>query len=299
MAAEFTQAIDTLRAFAEPTRFRLLAILSHGELTVGEIAEIVGQSQPRISRHLKLLSDAGVLERFKEEQRTYYRLVNGDMGALTSQLLKQVEAGDPQLDRDRRASTHVLDKRVRQASAKWEDVRRSAESTYADEQVVQSMLKEVGNETWDQLLDVGTGTGNMLRLLGARARHAVGLDISPQALRIARAKVRGAGLSHCVFKCGDMYDLPFAAGSFDAVTLDHVLSAAERPAAALREAARALRKGGRMVVVEHAERLATTAEDEPQSVLRSWFGRAGLQCEKIKTIRSEQAQLILAIGRRS
>ena len=294
----FTQTVDLLRALAEPTRFRLLALLSQGELTVGEIAEVVGQSQPRISRHLKLLSDAAVLERFREEQRTYYRLSNGAAGALTAQLLKQVATDDHALERDRRALGHVLEKRVRNASAKWADARRAAESTYSDTQVVSALLKEVGTETWEQLLDVGTGTGSMLRLFGGRARQAVGLDISTHALRVARAKVHGSGLNHCMFKRGDMYELPFGAGSFDAVTMDHVLANAERPAVAVREAARTLRKGGKMIVVENSERLAAATDDEPQAILRRWFARAGAQCEKIKAIRGEQAQLILAIGRR-
>lgn len=294
----FAQTIDLLRALGEPTRYRLLALLNQGELTVGEIAEVVGQSQPRISRHLKLLSDAGTLERFREEQRTYYRLSNGAVGELTGHLLKQVDADDHQLERDRRALNHVLEKRVRSASAKWEDARRSAESTYADTQVVQSLLKEIGPETWNELLDVGTGMGSMLRVLGARAKHAVGLDLSTHALRVARAKVHGSGLNHCVFQRGDMYELPFSAGSFDAVTLDHVLATAERPAVAVKEAARTLRKGGKMIVVENMERLAAVAEEEPQAILRRWLTRGGAHCEKIKAIRGEQAQLILAIGRR-
>lgn len=294
------QAVDLLRALGEPTRYRLLALLRHGELTVGEIAEIVGQSQPRISRHLKLLGDAGVLERFREEQRAYYRLVkNGVGGGLASYLLLQLDAQDPQLDRDRRQLGNVLEKRVRNASAKWEDARRAAESTYADAQVVASVLKEVGADSWDELLDIGTGTGNMLKLLGGRAKHAVGLDLSTHALRVARAKVHGAGLNHCVFKRGDMYDLPFAPHSFDAVTLDHVLSTAERPAVAVREATRTLRKGGKMIVLENSERFAAAAEEDPQVVLRRWITRAGAHCEKIKTIRGDKAQLILAIGRRS
>lgn len=294
-----TQAVDLLRALGEPTRYRLLALLRHGELTVGEIAEVVGQSQPRISRHLKLLGDAGVLERFREEQRAYYRLVkNGIRGGLVSYLLQQVDAQDPQLDRDRRQLGNVLEKRVRNASAKWEDARRAAESTYADAQVVASVLKEVGADSWDELLDIGTGTGNMLKLLGGRAKHAVGLDLSTHALRVARAKVHGSGLNHCEFRRGDMYDLPFAARTFDAVTLDHVLASAERPAVVIREAVRILRKGGKMIVIEDSERLAEAVKEEPQAILRRWSARAGAHCEKIKSIHSERAQLVLAIGRR-
>lgn len=296
----FDAAIDLLRALAEPTRCRLLALLGQGELTVGEIAEVLGQSQPRISRHLKVLSDVAALERFREEQRIYYRLTGGTRaGELVAYVLRQIQAGDTVLQEDRKQLKRVLDKRVRSASAQWEDVRRSAESTYSDTKLVQAVLKEVGDDSLGELLDVGTGSGSMLRVLGTRARHAVGLDVSAQALRVARAKVHGAGLNHCVFKRGDMYDLPFEAASFDAVTFDHVLSAAEQPGVALREAARVLRRGGRVIVVENSKRLgdAVTA-DKPKAVIKRWLEHAGMQCEKLKLVGPDRSQLLFASAQR-
>src|ERR1044072_2785468 len=124
---DFPGAIELLRALAEPTRCRLLALLGHGELTVGEIAETLGQSQPRISRHLRILSDVGALERFREEQRIYYRLTNGPTGgtqaaALVAQVLRPISASDGVLQKDRKQLARVLEKRVRNASAAWEDV---------------------------------------------------------------------------------------------------------------------------------------------------------------------------------
>jgi ArsR family transcriptional regulator len=298
-ALGFPQAIDILRSLAEPTRCRLLALLGHGELTVGEIAETLVQSQPRISRHLKILSDVGALERFREEQRIYYRLTSGTQsGDLVAQVLRPIPLSDPVLQKDRKQLARVLEKRARNASAAWEDVRRSAESTYKDERLVKAMLKELGDDPLGELLDVGTGSGSMLRVLGARARHAVGLDTSAQALRVARAKVHGAGMSHCVFKRGDMYDLPFESASFDAVAFDHVLSAAERPGVALREAARVLRRGGRVIVVEDNAKLGAATEDEPQAVMRSWLERAGMECRKLKRVEVDSSRLLLALGQR-
>ncbi|MGC3982360.1 MAG: metalloregulator ArsR/SmtB family transcription factor [Steroidobacteraceae bacterium] len=298
------QTVELLRALAEPTRYRLLALLSHGELTVGEIADVVEQSQPRISRHLKVLSDVAALERFREEQRIYYRLTSGTRAAtLVAQALAHLEPADAVLQADRRQLVVVRDQRVRHASAQWEDVRRSAEFTYGDKQFVSAVLKEVGvsplgESQLGELLDVGTGSGSMLRVLGGHARHAVGLDLSTQALRVARAKVHGAGLNHCVFKHGDMYELPFDAGSFDAVSFDQVLSVADKPGQALREAARVLRRGGRVIVVEDSERLAAAADDKPQQALRRWLERAGMQCEKMKALRSGGRQLLLGLGLR-
>lgn len=296
-ALKFDPAIDLLRALAEPTRCRLLALLRHGELTVGEIAEVLGQSQPRISRHLKVLSEVKALERFREEQRIYYRLTaNVQASLLVAQVLQHIDANDSALKSDLQQLKGVLDKRVRAATAGWEALRRSAQTTYNDAQLVDAVLKEVGANSLGELLDVGTGSGSMLRVLGGRALHAIGLDISTQALRVARAKVHGAGMNHCLFKRGDMYALPFAAQSFDAVSFDHVLSAAEQPGQALREAARVLKRGGRVIIVEDQQRLQTAAEDKPQAALRRWLERAGLRCDKLKPLRTGERKLLLGLG---
>ena len=297
---KFNPALDLLRALAEPTRCRLLALLKHGELTVGEIAEVLKQSQPRISRHLKLLSDAAALERFREEQRIYYRLTAETRASeLVSHALQSIDTNDAVLKADRDHLKMALDKRVRSATASWEDVRRSAESTYNDTTLVNAVLKEVGSASLGELLDIGTGSGSMLRVLGGHARHAVGLDMSTQALRVARARVHGMGLNQCVFKRGDMYDLPFAANSFDAVSFDHVLSAAERPGQAMREAARVLKRGGRVIIVEDQDRLEQAADDKPQAVLKRWLERAGLQCDKLKNLRTGDRRLLLGLGCRA
>jgi ArsR family transcriptional regulator len=300
---KFDAIVDLLRALAEPTRCRLLALLSHGELTVGEIAEVLGQSQPRISRHLKLLSDVAVLERFREEQRIYYRLTSGTESAeLVSQMLSRLGATDSVLRADVKQLTIVRDQRVRSLSAQWADIRRCAEYTYSDDR----LIKEITNvlfgkndtESLGELLDIGTGSGSMLSVLGQRAKHAVGLDVSTHALRIARARVHGAGLNHCVFKRGDMYDLPFDQRSFDSVSFDHVLSIAEKPGQALKEAGRVLRKNGRVIVVEDIRRLTELGSEKPQSLMRYWFERAGLRCNKMKSIPAGNKTLLLGVATR-
>jgi ArsR family transcriptional regulator len=296
---KFNPTIDLLRALAEPTRCRLLALLKNGELTVGEIAQVLGQSQPRISRHLKLLSDVAALERFREEQRIYYRLTSATQAAdLVGYVLQRLDANDAVLKADREQLKVALDRRVRNATASWEDVRRSAESTYNDARLVSAVLKEVGSASLGELLDIGTGSGSMLRVLGGHARHAVGLDLSTQALRIARARVHGMGLNQCVFKRGDMYELPFAPDSFDAVSFDHVLSTAERPGQAMREAARVLKRGGRVIIVEDHKRLEQATDDKPQAVLKRWLERAGMQCDKLKNLRTGNRRLLLGLGTR-
>jgi len=299
----FEPAIDLLRALAEPTRCRLLVLLSHGELTVGEIAAVLGQSQPRISRHLKLLAEVAALERFREEQRIYYRLTLGTRAAMMlEQVLAQLDQADPVLAADRERLAAVRDQRVHTAGAKWEELRRTAESTYSDPQlagrILEAVFKHESGASLGELLDVGTGSGSMLRVLGERARHAVGLDMSTQALRVARAKVHGAGLNHCVFRHGDMYELPFGPDSFDTASFDQVLSAADEPAEALREAIRVLRHGGRIIIVEDTARMSGRSTAAPEELLRLWFEQAGAQFGRYSLLQTEQRQLLLGIGQR-
>ena len=206
-----------MRAAAEPTRLRLLALLARAELTVGEICEVVGQSQPRVSRHLKLLCDAGLLDRFREQHWVYYRApASGAARSTVQQLLALVDDDDDVLRRDRKRMEQVI-RRARASRGAIELPPDRAALRRASIDAI--MLSELGDEPIGALLDVGTGAGHLLELLGAQATRAVGVDISSDALRLARTNVHGAGLSHCELQRGDMYDLPFAAPLFDTATV--------------------------------------------------------------------------------
>lgn len=297
MAMEFLSTVAALRAAAEPTRLRLLALLAHGELTVGEICGIVGQSQPRISRHLKVLSEAGLLDRFREHHWVYYRAPAVGAGRETvDSLLALVDAGDEVLRRDRRKLEAVVAERGRQASASATGGARDWAGLPTE--VDQILLQEMASGPVGALLDVGTGSGHLLELLGGNAKRAVGIDISSEALRLARANVHGAGLSHCELQRGDMYDLPFEAGQFDAAVVDRVLARAERPVAALAEIARTLRHSARLVVVEDFDALSQTDATNPIATLRGWFVQAGLACDRVHPVDTEQGHLLVAVARR-
>ena len=194
-----------LKAAAEPTRLRLLALLQHGELTVGELCAILGQSQPRISRHLRLLTEAGLLERFREQQCVYYRAP--PEGPISRVAALAAVAGGP-----RRLAAQA---RPRARRAKWSASARGGalpESTPARGPGAACCSRSWVPPRIGELLDIGTGSGLMLEILGPRARHAIGVDISAPALRLARTRVHGAGLAHCEFRRGDMYSLPYADG---------------------------------------------------------------------------------------
>jgi DNA-binding transcriptional ArsR family regulator/precorrin-6B methylase 2 len=295
MPTSFLPAVSGLRAAAEPTRLRLLALLARAELTVGEICEVIGQSQPRVSRHLKLLCDAGLLDRFREQHWVYYRApASGSERGTVRQLLALVNEDDDLLRRDRKRMEVVIRERARRAADELPAASRGAASAAVDSII----LSALADQPIGVLLDVGTGSGHLLELLAANATRAVGIDISSNALRLARTNVHGAGLSHCELQRGDMYDLPFAGPLFDTVTVDRVLATAQRPAAALSEIARTLKDGGRAVVIEDFDTLSSAGAANPIATLREWFARAGLQCQRVHPVDTEDSHLLVALARR-
>jgi len=249
--------LAALRAAAEPTRLRLLSLCAQGELTVSELVSVLGQSQPRVSRHLKLMCEGGLLERFREGSWAFYRLSrSGAGGDLARRTLALIPETDSQLARDNARLVAIKQARAEAAAAYFGDnAERWAElrSLHIDEAEVEAALRgALAGRTVNDLLDVGTGTGRLLELLGPEVRRAEGIDASREMLAVARAKLEAAGLRHCGVRQGDMYDLPFEAASFDAVVIHQVLHFADNPALAVAEAGRVLRAGGLMALVDFA-----------------------------------------------
>lgn len=246
-------AINALKAAADPTRLRLLSLLAAGEATVGELQEVLGQSQPRVSRHLKILNGGGLADRFRDGHSVYYRLPDdASVRAFISVLIGRMPADEPVLSVDADSMASIKRKR---ASAAWSDKAVLLESGkalvpgLAADNDLAVAFAELHGELGD-LLDVGAGTGAVLCHLAPRARSATGVDISASMRVVARTRVRDAGIANCTVRRGDMLELPFADSSFDTVLLDQVLSLTNEPRRAIREAARVLRKTGRVVVLD-------------------------------------------------
>jgi ArsR family transcriptional regulator len=284
--------LEALRAAAEPTRLRLLTVCAHGELTVTELTQILGQSQPRISRHLKLLCEAGLLQRHREGTSALFRVADQGSGAgLARILVDLVPVEDATLARDlerleavKAARAEAAQAYFRANAAQWDSIR----SLHVPEaEVEQALLDLLGGRTFADLLDIGTGTGRMLELFSGRIRHGVGIDLNREMLAVARANLERSQLRNCQVRLGDMYHLPFPPKSFDAVTVHQVLHFAEEPAAAISEAARVLRPDGALALVdflphdleylreEHAHRRLGFAPDE----VARWCRAAGLEVE--------------------
>lgn len=291
MSEPFESLLSRLRAIAEPSRLRLLAVLARGEFSVSELTEILGQSQPRVSRHLKLLDDSGLLERFREQHWIYYRLpVDTDGGRLARLLLEQVTADDPVLVGDLERVQRVLAARGGRGTVG----EGSAPGTPAGE-LVPLVAGELGEQGLDALLYFGPAPDAVLAGLGSRARRVVGMNGARHVVQRARAVLHSAGLNHCVLQQGELTALPQPAQSFDVVLIDRVLAGAERPAAALQEAARVLRPGGRVVLVEDFDALEQRTPDaNPLALLRGWLADAGLACDRLRPFDVSGAHLLLA-----
>lgn len=283
-----------LRAAAEPTRLRLLALCAHAELTVSELTQILGQSQPRVSRHLKLLCEAGLLDRFREGTWVFYRLAQRGAGAeLTRVIIDQVPPDDATLARDltrledvRRARAESAAAYFRANAPRWDQIR----TLHVDDaEVERALLDMLPRQGIADLLDIGTGTGRMLELFSGRVQRAVGIDMSREMLAVARANLDKAGRRNCLVRQGDMYQLPLPDQSFDAVIIHQVLHYADEPGEAIEEAARVLKPGGRLLVVdfaphdlenlrsEHAHRRLGFRDDE----VAGWARAAGLEPEPV------------------
>jgi ArsR family transcriptional regulator len=251
------QAIEILRAAGEPSRLRILALLARGELAVMELSHILDQSQPRVSRHLKLLTEAGLIERFPDGAWVFYRPTgDSEPRAAVQGLLDMIDPADPVLARDADRLGHVQAGRSAEAAAyfarnaaRWDEMR----SLYIDETDVEAaLLAAAGPGPFHRLIDLGSGSGRMLTLFGPRAQSAIGLDLSQQMLNIARAQTAQAGLDRCELRHGDIFATRLPAGHADLVVVHQVLHYLSDPAAAVAEAARLVEPGGRLIVADFA-----------------------------------------------
>jgi len=246
-----------LKAAGEATRLRIVALLAEAELTVSDLTAILRQSQPRISRHLRLLAGAGLVERFREGSWAFFRLADrGAPAELARDLVARLDPADAMLARDRDRLAAVRAQRAaaaqtyfRRHAAEWDRIRKLH---VADEAVEEAILSALADAPVRSLLDLGTGTGRMLELFGPQIERGLGLDLSLDMLAFARARLDRAGLRHCSVRQGDIYDLALPNDSFDVVLIHQVLHFLDDGARAIAEAARVLRPAGRLLVVDFA-----------------------------------------------
>ena len=300
---------NLFQALADPSRLRILALLSRMELSVGELAHLLGQSQPRVSRHVRILADAGVVERRKEGSWVFLAIADPDR---TEPLLSLVEHwSDPQTMDVFEADSQRLDA-VRadraEAAARYfsthADVWDSIRSLHVAESEVESAIgRALGGEGLGRLVDIGTGTGRMIELFGPRAARAIGIDRSSEMLRLARAKLESAGVQSSL-RQGDMYALPLVDGSADSIIIHQVLHYAHAPADAIAEAGRVLAPGGTLLVVDFAahEREELRTRDAhmrlgfSDEMMAGWFAAAGLAIDRVEHLEGGELTVTLWRG---
>ncbi len=306
MALTADQTVEALRAAGEPTRLRVLSLLAAEELSVMELSRILDQSQPRVSRHLKLMADAGLIERFPDGARVFYRLSHDlPARALIDTVLDLLddEAGAA----DHRRLEDVRGERAADAAAYFEQVAPlwdRIRSLYVSESAVEAAIERAaGPGPFQRVVDLGTGSGRMLTLIGKRAKMAVGLDLSQNMLNIARANVSKAGLDKVELRHGDIFATRLPAASADLVLVHQVLHYLADPAAAVAEAARLVMPGGRLLIIdfaphelerlreEHQHRRLGFADDE----IRRWLTDAGLTPSAVVALPPDSEGLTVSI----
>ncbi len=283
----------TLKAAGESTRLRILALLARGDLTVSDLTEILGQSQPRVSRHLKLLHEAGLIDRWQEGSWAFFRLSDREgPRELVAGLIGRLDPACRQVERDRARLDEVKRRRQQRAAdyfaanaAAWDELRK----LHAPDAAVEAALRDVvGIGRIGAMLDLGAGTGRMLELFAPQFRRGVGVDLSREMLDVARANLERAGISHAQVRHGDLFAAPVEHGAFDLVIMHQVLHYLDDPVVAIREAARFLRPAGRLVIVDFAPHHHEFLREHHQHVrlgfaddaIAAAFSQAGLDAQR-------------------
>ncbi|MBI77705.1 MAG: ArsR family transcriptional regulator [Rhodospirillaceae bacterium] len=247
--------LSCLRAAADSTRLRLLALCAASDMNVSDLRNILGQSQPRVSRHLKLLCEAGLLDRYREGSWIFYRLADDSCegGRIAQSLIEMLPNGSQQLLQDRDRLDIIRCKRseaaedyFRENAERWDTVR----SLHVEEEKVEEVILDCFPNHLNNLLDIGTGTGRMLQLLSARIDRGIGIDTSRDMLAVARANLGSCGIRNCHVRLGDMYRLELNDESFDGVVIHQVLHYSDNPGSVIIEASRILQNNGLLVVVD-------------------------------------------------
>jgi ArsR family transcriptional regulator len=301
----FNTLLEALKAAGEPTRLRLLRLLAREELSVMELVSILDQSQPRISRHLKLMSEAGLIERFPDGAWVFYRLSSAPsirplVDAILASLDDAYGEDLQQLEGVRSHRRKSAEGYFETIAPKWDEIR----SHYiAEADVEAEIVSLAGRQSYDHLVDLGTGSGRMLTLLADQAQTAIGLDLSQHMLNVARARSHDAGLETIDFRHGDIYETRLPAASADLVVVHQVLHFLADPGRAIAEAARLLKPGGRLLIADFEHHNLEIMREQYQhrrlgmldEDMRSWFKTAGLTPDVIRSLPPKMAGLTVKI----
>lgn len=294
--------LQALRAAGEQTRLRILALCAQHELSVTDLIQVLGQTQSRVSRHLKILVEAGLLERYQEGQWARYRLAgqgsvipgqdsNKAGISLARYILQNIDMMSPVFRRDHEILTRRMDARqqriqqfFRENAPKWEEMRAELVNQPAIDAHIRDVLLA---KPVKHFLDVGTGTGKALLELGPSIGAGIGIDNSFAMLDIARNNIEESNLNNCQVRHADMTQMPYEAKTFDTALVHMVLHYSETPPLVISEIARVLTKGGRVLIIDLVRHENTEIRTALQHLwpgfdkeeMEDWLSQAGLTVE--------------------
>ena len=293
MNFDLASMIECLRAAGEPTRLRVLALLRQRDLSVGELVQVLGQSQPRLSHHLKVLTAAGLVERLPEGSFVFYRAANANLGkGFLDGLFAQLDVNEADFARDSERLDEVSAARAESAEAYFSNIAETWDRLrtlhYPNEQIETALLELAGPGPFRRVLDFGTGTGRMLSLFAPRAEEAEGIDLSHHMLTVARANLEREGVNGARVRQGNVTAVPFESNSADLVIIHQVLHYMDAPNRAITEASRVLRPGGQLLIVDFAPHNLEFLRTEhghhrlgmSHEAMSSWVMDAGLKLFK-------------------
>lgn len=250
--------LRALKASAESTRLRILLALAQSELTVTELVNLLGQSQPRVSRHLKLMVEAGLLDRYQEGAWVFHRITDRHpQRALAETLIENVDHSDDTLIQDQTRLKAIkqanADRAARYFSQHAGDWDRLREYTGSADEIESALLDALPQTSFEQMVDMGTGTGRLLELFAPYIRQGIGFDLSHEMLNVARARLDAPELAHCQVRQADIRQLPSSDASADLVSIHQVLHYLDDPASVIGEAARILAPHGHLFIIDFAK----------------------------------------------
>ncbi len=297
----YDELLAALRAVAEPSRLRIALVLQEIELTVAELCTVVAQSQSRVSRHLAILCDAGILERRPQGRSAFYRpSPNGAGRRVLWDVVDMIDLNDAALTRDQERLEQVRTERAERAAEYFETVAASWDNMrllhVSDIDVEQALVDAVDDLAVEDLLDVGTGTGRILELFANRISRGIGIDLSPQMLNVARSHLDAGGFNHCTVRHGNIYDLDLNTQSIDVAVMHHVLHFLDDPATAIGRTAATLRPNGRLLVVDFAPHEIDAMRSEfahhwlgfDADTVNDWCHQAGLETTSVTDLRATE-----------
>jgi ArsR family transcriptional regulator len=306
--ADLEELVGVLKAAGEGTRLRLLALLADGDHSVKDLTEILKQSQPRVSRHLKLLADAGLIQRNAEGAWAYYGLAQeGNGAALAEWLIDRVDDRDAERRRDVERQQAVRANQQARATEYFAKVASSwdlLKTLHVPEEAVEAaVVAALGGRHVDTLIDLGTGTGRMLDVLAGSYKRGIGIDSSREMLAVARSRLATSGISHAQVRLGDIGDVDLAAGPADVIVIHQVLHYFDDPGRMLAQARRLLKPGGEMIIVDFAPHDLEFLRSEhahrrlglSQSQMSGWAATAGLSIETVREFPSESSDRGLTV----